>query len=243
MEWFLDLYDEFRMRTGFGRVPTKETRRDVDFICDVLELNKGDKILDLFCGVGRHSRELAKTGYLATGIDLNVSYLELAKQLCKKSINTPNFILGDVRYIYYGKGYDAIIIMFQSFGYFSDAEDKLILSKAFKALKPKGRLFIEILNRDWILNNYIKVQDTKVNGIRVVEKRDFDILSSKNNFIIKRYEKDGVVTKSGSWRLYSTHEIKNILEDIGFRFVAGYSNFKKEPLRMDTRLMRMVFEK
>ena len=243
MEWFSDLYDEFRMRTGFGRVPVKETRKDVDFICDVLELNEGDKVLDLFCGAGRHSRELARRGYLATGIDLNPNYLELAKQLSKETVNTPNFILGDVRKIYYGKGYDAVIIMFESFGYFSDVEDKLILRKAFKALKPGGRFFIEILNRDWILKNYIKIQDTKVDGIRVVDKRDFDNLTSRNNFIIKRYEKDGVVTKSGSWRLYSAHEIKNILEDIGFRFIGGYSNFKKEPLRTDTRLMRMVFEK
>ena len=54
--------------------------------------------------------------------------------------------------------------------------DKLILRKAFKALKPRGRIFIEILNRDWILKNYLKDQDTKVDSIRVVEKRDFDIL-------------------------------------------------------------------
>ncbi|MHB8581465.1 MAG: class I SAM-dependent methyltransferase [Ignavibacteriaceae bacterium] len=243
MEWFSDLYDEFRMRTGFGRVPAKETRKDVDFLCDVLKLNEGDKVLDLFCGAGRHSLELAKKGYKVTGIELNPNYLELAKKLCKEKFNTPNFILGDVRKIYYGKGYDAVIIMFSSFGYFSDVEDKLILRKAFNALKPGGRFFMEILNRDWILKNYIKVQDTKVDGIRVVDKRDFDNLTSRNNFIIKRYEKNGVVTKSGSWRLYSAHEIKNILEDIGFRYIAGYSNLKKEPLRTDTRLMRMVFKK
>ncbi|MHB8854553.1 MAG: class I SAM-dependent methyltransferase [Ignavibacteriaceae bacterium] len=121
-------------RTDFGRVPSKEIRKDIDFICDVLELNEGDKVLDLFCGAGRHSRELARRGCLATGIDLNVNYLELAKQLCKKTINTPNFILGDVRNIYYSKGYGAVIIMFQSFGYFSDVEDKLILRKALPAL-------------------------------------------------------------------------------------------------------------
>jgi len=243
MEWFVDLYDEFRMRSGFGRVSMEDTRKDVDFICDVLNLPKGAKVLDLFCGAGRHSLELARRGYSATGIELNPDYLKLAKQSCKSIVNPPRFIHGDVRRIDFGEGYDATIIMFQSFGYFSDIDDKLVLSKVFGALKTEGRFLIEILNRDWILKNFVEIQETEIDGIRVVEKRDYDVLTSRNNFIIQRYEKGGVLTKRGSWRLYSAHEMKNILEDIGFRFLNGYSDLDKNPLMEDTRLMRMVFEK
>ncbi len=138
MDWFVGLYDEFRMRMGFGRVSYEETRKDVDFICDVLELHTGAKVLDLFCGSGRHSLELARRGYLATGMDLNPDYLELGRQSGKTIANAPNFIQGDVRYIDFGKDYDAAIIMFQSFGYFSDSEDKLVLSKVFDALKEEA---------------------------------------------------------------------------------------------------------
>ena len=49
MEWFADLYDEFRMRTGFGGVSEAETLKDVDFICDVLELHESAKVLDFIC--------------------------------------------------------------------------------------------------------------------------------------------------------------------------------------------------
>jgi SAM-dependent methyltransferase len=243
MEWFLDLYDEFRMRTGFGRVSEEETWKDVDFICDVLDLHEGAKVLDLFCGTGRHSLELARRGYLSTGIELNPGYLELGKQSSKGIANAPKFIQGDVRYVDFGEGYDAVIVMFQSFGYFSDREDISVLSKIFDALKPKGRFLIEILNRDWILKNFVEIQENIIDGIRVIEKREFDVLTSRNNFVIQRHEKDGIVTKVGSWRMYSAHEIKNILEGIGFRLVGGYSNLEKEPLTIDTRLMRMVLEK
>jgi SAM-dependent methyltransferase len=243
MEWFLDLYDEYRMKTGFGQVSKDDTRKEVDFICDTLVLPKAAKVLDLFCGAGRHSLELARRGYLVTGIELNSDYLALATQLSKSITNPPNFVLGDVRLVDFGNGYDAAIIMFQSFGYFSDQEDKSVLSKVFNALKPNGRFLIEILNRDWILNNFVELQETENDGIRVVEKREFDVLTSRNEFVITRYEKSGIVTKKGSWRLYSAHEMKNLLEDIGFRFKAGFSNLEKEPLLKDTRLMRLVFEK
>ena len=81
MEWFKDLYDDVRMTTGFGHVSDEQTKRDVDFICDVLGLPKEAQVLDLFCGAGRHSLELARRGYVATGIELNPDYLKLAKEL------------------------------------------------------------------------------------------------------------------------------------------------------------------
>jgi len=243
MNWFVDLYDEFRMRTGFGRISEEETRKEVDFICNVLDLHEGAKVLDLFCGTGRHSLDLARRGYLATGIELNPDYLELGKQSSKGIANAPKFIQGDVRYIDFGEGYDAVIVMFQSFGYFSDLEDKSVLSKIFDSLKPKGRFLIEILNRDWILKNFVEIQENIIDGIRVIEKREFDVLTSRNNFVIQRHEKDVIVTKGGSWRMYSAHEMKNLLKGIGFRMVGAYSNLEKEPLTIETRLMRMVFEK
>jgi len=243
MEWFKDLYDDFRMTTGFGHVSDEQTKRDVDFICDVLGLPKEAQVLDLFCGAGRHSLELARRGYVATGIELNPDYLKLAKELSEGESNAPNFIQGDVRRVDFGVSYDAVVIMFNSFGYFSDEEDKLVLAKIFDALKEGGRFLIEILNRDWIINNYKESEESEVDGIRVVEKREFDVLTSRNNFIIERCERDGVVTKKGSWRLYSAHELKNILEEIGLRFMAGYSSLEKAPLTKDTRLMRLVFKK
>ena len=71
----------------------------------------------------------------------------------------------------------------------------------------------------------------------------FDPISSRVNFTINRHLEEGVVTKKGSWRLYSSSEIISILDDIGFKYVAGYNDLDKTPMTKDTRLMRLVFEK
>jgi len=73
-----------KMKRGFGGVPEEKTKREVDFIWGVLKLRKGTKILDLFCGTGRHSTEFAERGCDAYGVEYNPEYLRLAKKRAKE---------------------------------------------------------------------------------------------------------------------------------------------------------------
>jgi SAM-dependent methyltransferase len=239
-EWFADLYDDFRMRTGFGSVSAEQTHKEVDFLWDVLSLNSGSKVLDLFCGAGRHSAELMRRGCVTTGIELNSSYVELARERVTKPAQ---IVSGDVRYVDFGSGFDAAIIMFHSFGYFSDAEDRQVLEKVHRSLRKGGRFLIEILNRDWLLANFRERDEKIVDEIKIIETRRFDPLTSRNHFRIERHSATGVTTKEGRWRLYSPHEIKNLLEGIGFQFLAAYSSLDKQPLTKDTRLMRLLTQR
>jgi len=239
-EWFVDLYDDFRMRTGFGSVSPERTGKEVDFLWDVLSLAPGSKVLDLFCGAGRHSLELTRRGCGTTGIELNANYVEIAR---KNAPVSAQFVVGDVRHVNFGSDFDACIIMFHSFGYFADAEEHLVLAKVYDALRKGGRFLIEILNRDWLLKNFSARAEKMVDEVRVVETRSFDVLSSRNHFRIERHSPTGVIVKEGAWRLYSPDEMKSILEGIGFRFLQAYSSITKEPLTKDTRLMRLLFER
>ena len=207
MEWFESLYDDFRQRTGFGNLPEDRTRTDVDFLVEELSLKPGNRVLDLFSGTGRHSIELARRGIEAVGVELNPQYVGLAEQKARETGVAPQFITGDVRKVPFGSGYDAAIIMWMSFGYFSDKDEKLIA------------------------------------GVKVVEERTFDVLTSRIRGTICREDAGETVTKEIHWRLYSPHELKNILEGIGFRFVAAYGGLDRRRLDLETRLMRLVFEK
>ena len=62
----------------------EDTKSEVDFLIDQLKLQGNEKILDLACGYGRHSLELARRGYDVTGIDITSEYIEYATGQAEK---------------------------------------------------------------------------------------------------------------------------------------------------------------
>jgi SAM-dependent methyltransferase len=114
-------------------------------IFDEYKMPKDSKILDLSCGIGRHSIPLAKKGYKVVGYDISSLYLQKAREWAKREglINnndrggdesnsnddTIKFYQGDLRNaakILSSNGqtdFDAIISMETSFGYFGEEYD------------------------------------------------------------------------------------------------------------------------
>lgn len=62
----------------------EDTGRQVDFIIRKLGLRGGERVLDLACGFGRHSLELARRGFAVTGVDITPSYIRFAEEVAQK---------------------------------------------------------------------------------------------------------------------------------------------------------------
>ena len=69
----------------------EDTRRQVDFVLEKLQLRGDERILDLACGFGRHSLELARRGFSVTGVDITPSYIEFAREEAKREGGQADF--------------------------------------------------------------------------------------------------------------------------------------------------------
>ncbi|OYD16467.1 hypothetical protein CH333_03320 [candidate division WOR-3 bacterium JGI_Cruoil_03_44_89] len=243
MEWWKSFFDE---PYGEAILESFEERAsgEVDFIEDVLSLPKNAKILDLCCGLGRHSIELAKRGYEVTGVDVTSQYLETARTKAKEKGVEIDFIESDMRNISFYEEFDAVINMFTSFGFFEEENYNLkVLQNVSNALKPKGKFLIDVINRDWIIKNY-KERDWRESGEGLVlEVRKFDLARSINygkQIIIRGEER---IEKNVSLRMYSFHELKAMLESVGFEVIAFYGSFEKGELTFDSMRMKIVSRK
>ena len=243
MEWYRELYDDFRQRTGFGGLAPERTRRDVDFILDVCALTPGDKVLDLCAGTGRHSIELALRGVRVVAVELNEGYVELAQRRAAAASVRPTFVLGDVRGVSFDDDFDAAILMWNSFGYFSDDENRTLLAKTRAALKPGARFVLEVLNRDFLLAHFEARSETTISGVWVVEERYFDHQTNRMRSFITRHHDAHREQRRTDWRLYSLHELKSLGEDVGLDLVASYGDLAKTPADNDTRLLRLVYSR
>ena len=131
---------------------TKNTREEVDFIVEELNLPPGSHILDVGCGTGRHSIELARRGYRMTGVDISTGMLNEAQREADKAGVKIDLIRADASQFKSVKEFDAAICICEgAFGLLGSEDDPYmhelnILKNIHRTLKPGGRLILTALN-------------------------------------------------------------------------------------------------
>lgn len=232
--WYIDFFTKYYLPfLGHKKNPSK-TKKEVGFICRALDLSKKAKILDLACGQGRHSVELARKGYQITGLDLNKNLLNLAKKSAKKKRVGLRLIQSDMRKIPSENEFDAVISMFTYFGYFKKERENLkVLREVFKVLKPGGLFLLDLMNKKWVLQEYLGKTWQEIKKSYILEDRSFDRRRKNylNKILIITAKKE--IRKTFTLvRLYDSFEIKKKLEKIGFlvlKFYGDYNGNKFSP--------------
>ncbi len=131
---------------------TKNTLKEVDFLLDELNLAAGGSVLDVGCGTGRHSIELARRGYAVTGLDLSSEMLARAAAAAKAAAVHVEWIRSDATHFSLPHQYDAAICLCEgAFGLLSQTDDPIeqplsILCNVSRCLKMQARFVTTVLN-------------------------------------------------------------------------------------------------
>jgi SAM-dependent methyltransferase len=233
---YLDVYD-FQFTEDRA---SKETA----FAVKALNLQRGERVLDLCCGQGRHAVLLAGVGLDVTGLDLSEHYLRLTEAAARDNGLQLNTVHDDLREIPEHAPFDAIVNMFSSFGYLeSEAEDAKVLQSIRRALRPGGRVLLDLLNRDWVVDNYIQNDWHRGDdGTLYLEHRELNLLTSRNHVTFTAIRPDGSHQEivGHHIRLYTLREAAGMIEAAGLAFEAVYGGFDSEPYGIGTRRMIIV---
>lgn len=122
------------------------TRREVDFLVDALALDGTEVILDLACGGGRHSLELARRGLTVVGLDAAAPALAHARAQAEAEGLSVELLRGDMRALEFEGRFDAVLVMNSSIGFFDDATNAAVIAGCARALAPGGRLLLQCIN-------------------------------------------------------------------------------------------------
>lgn len=193
------------------------TRQEADSVEKILHLRTGSRILDLACGAGRHSIELASRGYEVVGYDLSESLLRTARSAARRSHVKPAFVRGDMRELRWKGEFDAAINMFTSFGYFDrEEEDRKVLAGVARALRPRGKFLMERFNRD-ALAYELPAQAWRVreDGSIILQEDSFDVLRGRYDTRQIVIDRAGTREHRGSVRAYTFPELKELFDGAG----------------------------
>jgi SAM-dependent methyltransferase len=245
--WYVDFFRADYLNV-YGHMFTAErAEKESSFVARALDLQPGASILDLCCGQGRHSVQWAKRGFKVTGLDLNPDYVQLAQQAAAANQVSIETVAADMREIPFENKFDAIVNMYSSFGYLeSEAEDLRVLQSAARALKAGGLLLLDMLNREWAIDNYIQNDwHTGADGTLYVERRDLDLATSRMHVHFIVVDPNGSRRESigHNIRLYTLTETTRLLARVGFEVTGVYGGFEGETYAIGTRRMIMVARK
>jgi SAM-dependent methyltransferase len=166
-----EIFDEDYLYFYGAALGPERSDADAALVTRLLSLRPGSRVLDVPCGEGRISGRLARQGCEVVGVDGDERLLALARERYPEA----EFEHGDMRALPYASEFDAALNWFTSFGYFDpDTNDALLASYA-RALRPGGRLLIEMHN-PWRLAR-LTAMTGGASGM--VLERDGDLLADR----------------------------------------------------------------
>ena len=222
--------------------------RDIKGVCDSVERfigkhSKTEEILDLGCGTGRFSIELAKRGYKITGLDIADEMLEVAIANARKANVNIRFIKGDIRSFRLGNKID-IIWARGSIGDLMGINDvKNAINNVRNNLSKKGLFIFDVRSDENIVGErsgrskheariFKKGNKTIMFKFKRDVSRRSKIVTIKAEIIVKSRNHVDKYKASHMMRYYNKEEITELLFDTGFKILGIFPGYELEKIKL-----------
>jgi len=223
----------------FNKNRWAQAPQEVEDIISLLGIKPGSKMLDLCCGVGRHSIEFARRGFNVIGVDVNAKYLQEARKRAAKAGLHIEFIQYDMRRFSKPNTFDTVVNLFTSFGFFeSQEEDYRVAQNVYSSLKKNGVFLIDVMGKEILARIFRERDWYEIDGITVLEERKttggWDRIECRWIMLKGSKRKEFKI----SLKLYSAVELSALLSKVGYKKVNVYGDLSVAPY--DNKAKRLV---
>jgi 2-polyprenyl-3-methyl-5-hydroxy-6-metoxy-1,4-benzoquinol methylase len=237
-DWFDGYFEEEWLDEIALQIPEERTRKEVDFVLERLELEPGAHVLDVACGHGRHSLELARRGFRVTGVDLSPRSIGLAREAAaREGLDSATFVERDARALDFDGEFDGAINLFTSvLGYFDEeAENRRVVEAVARALRPRGSFLVDTINLLSLARSFQELHWEEFDsGTLMIERRAFDFDRGRSIADWTFVSRDGSrKTIRHSLRVYAPHELIAMFEAAGLDVVGRWGNFDGDEISFD----------
>jgi SAM-dependent methyltransferase len=236
-EWFESWFNSPYYHILYKNRDEIEAEFFIKNLTQKIKLNKGDKVLDIACGKGRHSIIFNKLGYFVNGIDISP---ESIKEAQKNANQTLQFYVHDMRKLFRVNYYNLAVNLFSSFGYFkTEKEHQQSIYNMYKCLKPGGFLVIDFLNVYKVINTLIPAEEKQIENIHFKIERKFS-----NGCIIKNIDitdGDKKYNFEEKVKAFTIKDFKIFFKRSGLQIISIYGDYALNPYNESTSDRLILF--
>ena len=237
-EWWRAMFNHIYLKTDGDVVDDPSiTEREVDRLVEILHPQTEAMILDVCCGQGRHVLEFRRRGYMhIEGIDRSRYLINRARRQAKTQGLQVKFREGDARKLPYpADHFDFVMVLGNSFGYFTSVEDDLtVLKEIARVLKPMGTVLLDVTEGDYMREHYEPRSWEWINKNHMVcRERSLSLDEQRliSREIVIHQTRGVLVDQFYAERLYSEEMFVKLLQSAGFSSVVSPEQIKGESTR------------
>lgn len=170
--WFKDWFNSPYYHQLYFHRDDKEAAAFIDNLISYLKPAPKSTMLDVACGKGRHSLQLAEKGFDVTGIDLSDDSI---KEALQSETDTLHFYKHDMRLPFWINYFDYAFNFFTSFGYFKTRRehDNAIRTIA-QAIRANGIFVMDFLNVHYAEDHLVHQTEKEIDGINFIITKWYD---------------------------------------------------------------------
>ena len=253
--WYETFFHGVTLDLWRKAIPQSQTIAEAEFLATHLNCKTGAHLLDVPCGNGRLSFELAKRGFHVTGVDISEEFIEEARAVAASLINPSahadgpdkiapvDFILADMRNLDREAVYDGAYCFGNSFAFLGHAETENFLRALARTLKPRARFIIHTgMAAESVIPDFEEQSCHELGGLSITIKERYNATESciDSEYIFHR---DGQTESrlAREW-IYTVGEMRRMLERAGFSILDLYSSLKCKPYELGSQELFIVSE-
>lgn len=240
--WYADFFTELPNAFWRAAVPPEMTAAEVDFIIRTAGLRPGDRVLDVPCGSGRHTLELARRGCRVTGLDVSAEAAEHARAAAAAERLRVDLRVGDMRTLPTDVRVDAAVCLGNAFGYLDHVGTRKFLADLAGLLTPGGTLILDYGFVAETLLPHLELEEPPmtIGGIEAVSVNEYDTVNSRwiTAFTFRRGDEEHRGTSVQ--HVYTAAEVTRLVTEAGFTRVSLYGDTDTTPFRLGSPRLLLV---
>ncbi|MBK8505297.1 MAG: class I SAM-dependent methyltransferase [Saprospiraceae bacterium] len=242
--WYRHFFNGMALDLWDKAVTPEYTQKEIEFINKIVTIPKGAHILDMPCGFGRHSLELASQGFKLTSVDISTGYIDRLKfEAQSRGLPVEAILMNMLDFEPVGT-FDLSLCLGNSFNYFTHAKMKQFVAVLAGSLTKGGSLIINTGSlAECVFTNPQKQNWMEVGDILFLMAHDYDcqigVLKTEMQFM-----RNGVEEKKTAYHfIYTLAEIVRLLTGEGMQIKATYGDLEGNTFLLGSQQVYILAEK